>query len=152
MIGHGWSQINSCDPWLIRLLGLRCQCSQWQRQGRTTARALRSQSSTPPFSKALIRPRACPPPLLPPHRSTLQPTTSLVVVPMMHTGRVYTSLLCVYMSVRVFTYKPDLKSGGNTSSVSQLMSFTGDRSSIVILYTNNLAQCRNKGRAYSSYP
>lgn len=96
----------------IFLVVLRCQGNQWQQQGQTTAKALRNQSSTLPFSKARIRPRSCPPPLLHPHRSTLQPTTSLQVVPMMYTGRrssVCThSPACVYMYTRSCTWRQHL--------------------------------------------
>lgn len=86
---------------------LRCQCSQWQPQGRTTARALRSLSSTPHFFKAQIKPRACPPLLLHLHKSTLHPATSLLVILMMHTGRKSRAhaRVCVCISSRYIHFK-----------------------------------------------
>lgn len=104
MNGHIWVRSILGDRWLIILVVLRCQssrCSRSQLQGQTTASPLKSQTFTPPFSKAQIRPRASPPLPHPPHRFTLQPTTSLLVDPVMLTGRksyVYTCL-CVGLHV-----------------------------------------------------
>ncbi len=144
---HFWKEGNyreiwGCVPLLTRFVVLRCRCSQSQQQGRTTARALRSQSSTPPFSKAPIRPRLCRPPQLPPHRYTLQPTASTLVVQMTYIGKRST----VYKSVYVLTYTPDL--WGNTLS-NQFLGALSERSNISfqrwqlhshISYTNDMAK------------
>lgn len=96
---------------IINMLGVfRCQGTQWLQQGLTTVKVWRSQSSTPRFIKAPIRPRFFRPPLLPPHRFTLQSTTSLLVAPTMYTGR--KSPVFVYVFLHVSTCSLNLNLEG----------------------------------------
>lgn len=110
--GRNWLIKFKCGCWVKIFLVLRCQCSQWQQQGQTTAKTLTSQSSSLHFSKAPIKLRAFSQPLLLPHRSTLHPTTSLLVVLMTHTGRKSAVCLCLFKSFYQYEFDantaPDL--------------------------------------------
>lgn len=87
---------------MIILLVARCLATQQLQPGLTTVKAWRSQSSIPPCTRGLTRPRFSRPHLHLQRRSTPQSTTSLQVVPTMCTGIKFSICLCLWPVAELF--------------------------------------------------